>query len=106
MPLKSIKLTNFRCFEAAEFEADPQYNLIYGRNATGKTSLLEAIAYLGRGKSFRGASTRNLIRHGESNFVLLGKIQGDARVSTVGVRNSKEGLEIKIDGAEQTGPQC
>ena len=103
MPLSSIKLTNFRCFESALFEADPHYNLIYGPNASGKTSLLEAISYLGRGKSFRGATTQNLIRHGESDFVLLGKIASEAREATVGVRNSREGLEIKIDGAVPAG---
>ena len=40
-----------------------------GPNASGKTSLLEALAYLGRGKSFRGASTANLIQHGAQEFV-------------------------------------
>jgi DNA replication and repair protein RecF len=103
LPLSSIKLTNFRCFDSALFEADPHYNLIYGANASGKTSLLEAISYLGRGKSFRGASTQNLIRHGESDFVLLGKIDNESRESTVGVRNSRDGLEIKIDGAVPAG---
>ena len=103
MPLSSIKLTNFRCFGSVLFEADPHYNLIYGPNASGKTSLLEAVSYLGRGKSFRGASTQNLIRHGESDFVLLGKIDNESRESTVGVRNSREGLEIKIDGAVPGG---
>ena len=103
MPLSSIKLTNFRCFESVLFVADPHYNLIYGPNASGKTSLLEAISYLGRGKSFRGAATQNLIRHGESDFVLLGKIENEARESTVGVRNSRDGLEIRIDGGAPAG---
>ena len=46
------------------------YNLIYGPNAAGKTSVLEALAYLGRGKSFRGAGTPELIRHGTNSSCL------------------------------------
>ena len=103
VPLQSLKTTDFRCLEDAELDADPHYNLIYGANASGKTSLLEAIAYLGRGKSFRGAATQDLIRHGSAEFVLLGKVAGEPRVTTVGVRNSREGLEVRIDGENAPG---
>ena len=98
MPLNSFKCTDFRCLESAELELDPRYNLIFGPNASGKTSLLEAIAYLGRGRSFRGAPIQNLLRHGASEFVLFGKADAGAREAAIGVRNSREGLEIHIDG--------
>jgi len=101
--LAHLKTTDFRCLEGAELEADPHYNLIYGANASGKTSLLEAIAYLGRGKSFRGAATQDLARHGRSEFVLLGKVATEARTQTVGVRNGREGLEVRIDGQNAAG---
>lgn len=103
MPLTSLKLTNFRCFSEAEFTADPHYNLIYGPNASGKTSMLEAIAYLGRGRSFRGAGTQNLVRHGSTEFLLLGKVDSANRRATLGVRNGSAGLEIKIDGEAGLG---
>ena len=103
VPLQHLKTTNFRCLEDAELEADPHYNLIYGANASGKTSLLEAIAYLGRGKSFRGATMQDLVRHGESEFVLLGKIDSNSRTMTIGVRNSGDGLEVRIDGENAPG---
>ena len=76
MPIQQFTARNFRCLESIDFEADPAYNLIYGANASGKTSILEALAYLGRGKSFRGATTHNLIRHGEHEFVLFGAVAG------------------------------
>lgn len=98
MSLRHFTATDFRCLTSITFEADPQYNLIYGGNASGKTSILEAIAYLGRGKSFRGARSQDLIRHGEAEFLLLGKIAAGARLAAVGVRNSAGGLEVKIDG--------
>lgn len=98
MPLNTFTCTDFRCLETAALEFDPHYNLIVGPNASGKTSLLEAIAYLGRGRSFRGALPQNLIRHGASEFLLFGKVKTGAREATVGVRNSRDGLEIHIDG--------
>lgn len=98
MPIKAFTAQNFRCLASAELEADPHYNLIYGANASGKTSVLEAIGYLGRGKSFRGAQTNDLVRHGERDFVLFGQIESGERSTRVGVRNSNEGLEVRIDG--------
>jgi DNA replication and repair protein RecF len=95
--------TNFRCLASIELEADARFNLIYGANASGKTSVLEALAYLGRGKSFRGAPTSSLIRHGEQDFVLFGKVENSGMSSSVGVRNSAAGLEVRIDGADGGG---
>ncbi|MDH3810935.1 MAG: DNA replication/repair protein RecF [Gammaproteobacteria bacterium] len=101
--IRRFKVSNFRCLESADLELGPEFNLIYGANASGKTSLLEALAYLGRGKSFRGASTSNLIRHGASEFVLFGETQTDARSQRLGVRNSKDGLEVRVDGSSDGG---
>ena len=81
-----------------ELQPDPQFTLIYGDNASGKTSLLEAIAYLGRGKSFRGAPTTSLIRHGSGEFVLFGNVEKDDRVFGIGARNGSAGLETSIGG--------
>jgi len=103
VPIQHFTAQNFRCLESIELEADPQYNLIYGQNASGKTSVLEAIAYLGRGKSFRGASTTDLVRHGEKEFVLFGEVSDGARTAKVGVRNSNAGLETRIDGEKEGG---
>lgn len=44
MILKNITIGNFRIIENCTIEFDNQFNLIIGNNATGKTSILEAIA--------------------------------------------------------------
>lgn len=98
MTLTRFRAQDFRCLEAVDFEPGPGFNLIYGANASGKTSLLEAVAYLGRGKSFRGATTSALIRHGQRALVLTGRVRRDGRESALGVRNSADGLEIRVDG--------
>jgi len=103
MALRNFSCKDFRCLSSVQFEADPRFNLIYGPNASGKTSLLEAIAYLGRGKSFRGAPTDRLLRHGAGEFLLFGRVQGPGRETAIGVRNSRAGLEISIDGDRAGG---
>ncbi len=101
--IRRFKVSDFRCLEAVDLELHPDFNLIYGANASGKTSFLEALAYLGRGKSFRGAPTPKLIRHGASEFVLFGETGGAGRHQRLGVRNSREGLEVRVDGQGEGG---
>lgn len=103
MPIQKFTAQNFRCLKSIELEPDSRYTLICGPNASGKTSLLEALAYLGRGKSFRDSQTGNLIRHGEQAFVLFGRVEMAGRTASVGVRNSREGLEVRIDGENEAG---
>jgi DNA replication and repair protein RecF len=101
--IRLFRATNFRCLENAELKLSADFNLIWGPNASGKTSVLEALAYLGRGKSFRGASTANLIKHGKAEFVLFGQVDGVARTRSLGVRNSLTGLEVRVDGDNEGG---
>ena len=103
MAIKRFTAQAFRCLDTIEFEPDPEYTLVYGANASGKTSLLEALAYLGRGKSFRGAPPTNLIQHGKSEFVLFGQVDSGGRVASIGVRNSRAGLEVRVDGDSSGG---
>lgn len=103
MSIKRFTAQGFRCLGNIELEPDPDYTLIHGANASGKTSLLEAFAYLGRGKSFRGAPTTNLIQHGEHEFVLFGQVEAAGRLVSVGVRNSRGGLEVRVDGDSSGG---
>ena len=101
--IRLFRATNFRCLKSAELKLGPRFNLITGANASGKTSLLEALAYLGRGKSFRGASTANLTHHGEADFVLFGEVDRGQGAVNVGVRNGREGLEVRIAGEDASG---
>jgi len=73
MNLKNLQLRSFRNYEEAQIEFAPGVNLIVGDNAQGKTNLLEAISYLGSGKSFRAMKTAEMIRFGAD----FAEIQGD-----------------------------
>jgi DNA replication and repair protein RecF len=73
MSLGQLSIQNLRCVRQAELELDPGCNLIIGPNGSGKTSLLEAIFLLGRGRSFRTRNTERLITQGESRLVVFGR---------------------------------
>jgi predicted ATP-binding protein involved in virulence len=53
MRLKSLRLKNFRCFAEDRWEFDPQFNVLIGDNATGKTTILDALS-IGIGSFFLG----------------------------------------------------
>lgn len=63
MIIKSIKLTNFRNHSEYFLECNDETTLIIGANGYGKTSVLEAIYILTRGKSFR-ATDKDIIKRG------------------------------------------
>ena len=79
MNLRRLSLRNFRSYAQAELEFDPGVNLIVGDNAQGKTNLLEAIAYLGSGKSFRAQRTGEMIRFGADFSELQGELFSQER---------------------------
>jgi len=101
--IRLFTATEFRCLEDIRVEFDPRYNLVHGANASGKTSLLEALVYLGRGKSFRGAPTASVVRHGAKEFVLFGNVAQNGRNVSIGVRNGRNGLETRVDGEDKGG---
>lgn len=61
MYCKKIKAQGFRNIEKAEVEFSEGINILIGKNAQGKTNLLEALFYPSMGRSFRGAHTLELI---------------------------------------------
>ena len=73
MNLRNIELHNFRNYRELALDFDPGVNLLVGDNAQGKTNLLEAIGYLGCGKSFRTQRNSELVYLGGD----FGEIKGN-----------------------------
>jgi DNA replication and repair protein RecF len=75
--LRVLELVNFRIFGAASFspEADGT-TVITGPNGTGKTSVLEALVYLGTQRSFRGAPREAMVRTGEDRGIVRAELVG------------------------------
>ena len=98
MSLKQFRVSGFRCLAESDFAPDPALNLIAGPNASGKTSLLEAIFYIGRGRSFRASGNRELIQSGQKGFTLYGEIQNGDVIHRAGVEVEAGQRRIRIDG--------
>ena len=64
MRCNRIKVNDFRNIEAADVGFTEGVNILAGKNAQGKTNLLEAISYISIGKSFRTPHDESLIRFG------------------------------------------
>ncbi|MGE0634736.1 MAG: DNA replication/repair protein RecF [Pseudobdellovibrionaceae bacterium] len=63
MQLKRLKLTDFRNHTHKELEFGEKINMVWGPNAVGKTSVLEAIYLLTIGRSFRTNRPADMVRH-------------------------------------------
>ncbi|MCA9429268.1 MAG: AAA family ATPase, partial [Candidatus Omnitrophica bacterium] len=63
MRLQKLSIQNFRNLEAVSLEFRDGPQLLIGRNAQGKTSLLESVYFLATATSHRTRLTRELIRN-------------------------------------------
>ena len=103
MYLSFLKASNFRCFADIELEFNQRYNLVYGENGSGKTSVLEAISYLGRGRSFRTNNVFDVVKWDEEDLLVYGKIISEGTESSLGIINGKSGLESSVNGDHTRG---
>jgi DNA replication and repair protein RecF len=92
MQIKKFCANNFRNIENCEIEFSPGVNILYGNNAQGKTNSIEGIYIFARGKSFRMADDKDLVRFGEEGF----RISVDYES-----KNGKESLEYAFFGKER-----
>ena len=95
--LTKLLIQNLRNIQACELALSSGFNFIIGANGSGKTSVLEAVYYLGHGRSFRTAQTNRVINHDASHFVVHGRLVDKDYELPVGVLKSRTGqAEIKI----------
>ncbi|HEY2808709.1 MAG TPA: DNA replication/repair protein RecF [Steroidobacteraceae bacterium] len=99
MSLLELSVANVRCVESATLDIPPGLTLIWGGNGSGKTSLLEAIFLLGRGRSFRTRNNERLVRRGEDHLRVIGRIdRGRGHAETLGFEVSRSGVTARIAG--------
>jgi len=72
MKLDTIQIRSFRNIREAELCFGDRFNIIVGKNAQGKTNLLESIFLLGTMKSFRMGRNGDLIAYGENSSLIRG----------------------------------
>jgi len=99
MSLVSLAVRNFRLYESAGLEPGKGLNLITGHNAGGKTSLLEAIHFLGTGKSFKSTTVDGLLSHQQQQMSVWGRVEiGPMTMTELSIAITPEGRTAKIAG--------
>ena len=83
MKLNTITLHDFRNYKELNMAFDAGVNLIVGDNAQGKTNLLEAITFLGLGKSFRTQKSSELVRFGADFADFSGSVFSQERLQNL-----------------------
>lgn len=99
MQIDKLCLRNLRNIREANLNLNNKTNVIIGENAAGKTTVLEAIDVLSRGKSFRTNKTENLVTNGEKEFYVGAATSASQK--KLEIKKSKNKTQILIDGKEE-----
>ncbi len=98
MRLAQLQIKNFRNLEYANISPVQGVNLILGDNASGKTSLLEAIYYLSHVRSFRTQYVTDLIQRQTPYLQLVANIETTKnQIVPFGIRRSRNKSEIRVN---------
>ena len=100
MIIQSLQVENFRHLASQKFDFDSRFNLIVGKNASGKTSLLEAIYFLSQTNSFRTSRINQAICDGEEYLRVIAALRSIDGVlsSHLGIERTKKELIVRQDG--------
>ena len=99
MKIKRLEAENFRNLKniAVDFE---DVNIIYGKNAQGKTNLIEAIYLFTGARSFRGERDAEMIAFGSDNARLKIEFEGSGRNQTAEIRTDGK-RKVKLNGVDK-----
>ncbi len=101
MHLSQLDIFHVRNLKNIRLSCHPQGNIIHGANGSGKTSFLESIHLLGRGRSFRHRDLRVVVNSGSDELVVSGSLLRDqaSRSHQLGIKRTSRGLfEARLDG--------
>jgi DNA replication and repair protein RecF len=101
MHLTRFYCRSFRCLREIDLQPGPGINLIRGRNAQGKTSLLEAIFFAATSKSHRTTIESDLAQSGADEFHIRIDVQRTQREVVLETHWWKGQKRVKINGVAQ-----
>ena len=99
MIVEKVNLNNFRNYENQEIVFKDGINIIYGKNAQGKTNLVESLYYASIGKSFKLSKDKELINFEKDNAKIkltVKKEIGNVDIEVNLLKNKKK--QIKVNG--------
>lgn len=101
MIFSHIKIDNFRNLQSIDIIPHAGFNYIVGHNGGGKTSLLEAIYYLGHGRSFKSSVTKRIIQYDQPHLLLHAKIAEKEHSWSIGLQKFRDGeSKMRINGED------
>jgi DNA replication and repair protein RecF len=100
MHVRSLSLENLRNVASARLEPTTGFNLLFGDNGAGKTTVLESLVILGKGRSFRSGTVSSLIGPKEKAFRIIADIDGDGNQHRVGIERRRDGWRGRVDGKD------
>jgi DNA replication and repair protein RecF len=99
MSLNRLTVKNLRNIRHVDINLGPGVNLVWGANGSGKTSLLEAIYYLGSSRTFRGVRIEPVIKRDADITTVFGVVDSSEGTRRIGVQRGRDGSkDIKING--------
>ena len=100
MTLVRIEVEGFRNLQRQVLSFESGVNLFWGDNGSGKTSLLEAIYFLARGRSFKRARSDQLIQNGCQSLTLAARIEASGQVVRLAMQRTAGRTRVRLAGRE------
>ena len=97
MYLDHFVVQNYRNLEKIDTKFDPNVNIFIGKNAQGKTNLLEAIYFLALTRSHRTNTDKELIHFGADYANIMGKVYKSQVNVNFSVLINKKGKKVWIN---------
>lgn len=100
MFIQRVALRAIRNLAAADFEPGPRFNVVFGDNGQGKTSLLEGIYLAATSRSFRTSRIQELVSHGQAigSAKMVVDEDGGTHEQSVGLTSTGGARQYRIDG--------
>jgi DNA replication and repair protein RecF len=98
--VERLRVRDLRNIREASLELAPGLNVFVGRNGQGKTSLLEAVGLVARGRSFRTEDTASMIRRGAPSLLAAAAASQDEREAALEVELEPGRRAFRVNGRE------
>jgi DNA replication and repair protein RecF len=101
LKINTIQIENFRNLESVSFKPNPVLNFIIGNNGAGKTSILESIVVLSRGRSFRTPQASELVGPVKPTFNVFSETENDGgQCDRLGLERSGKHWRARKNGQD------
>ena len=100
MIIDKLKLTNYRNYERLDIKLNDKLNIIIGKNAQGKTNILESIYVLALTKSYLSINDKNLIKFGCNYSVIESDVKYNGHIKNLKIKIKDTGKQVLINNRE------